>query len=162
MPRIEPQVVNKAPRLGSLRDLVTICTTVERPDGDVSTLVNRPGVIQVHANVRPMRGIEVLDWKAVRDVTTMNSKANTPTHEITLRVPPDVKIDLNHWVYCKDRLGTETWYKVRLVEDMAGVHRFLRLTCSIETINDPRSDPVTQTPPPKWEQPDVAPVIDTI
>ena len=52
-----------------------------------------------------------------------------------------------------DRLA-ETWYKVRTVEDMGGVHRFLVLMCTVETINDRRSDPATQPPPPVWERPD--------
>jgi len=143
----------RAPQVGALRSRVTVCTTVERPDGDVSTIVDRPGVIQVHASVRPLRGVEILNWKAVYGVFTSATAAPTPSHEIVLRDPPDVKIDINHWVFCRDRFS-ETWYKVRTVEDMGGVHRFLVLMCTVETINDRRSDPATQPPPPVWERPD--------
>ena len=149
----------RAPQIGALRNVITVCTTVERPDGDVSTIVNRPGVIQVHASVRPLRGLEMLDYKAVFNVFA--DTRPKPTHEIVLRTPPDVKIDLNHWVYCKDRFA-ETWYKVRYVEDMGGAFRFTVLLCTVETINDIRSDPATQTPPPTWERPDDMTPVDEV
>ena len=46
------------------------------------------------------------------------------------------------------------WYKVRSVEDLGNVQRFLVLNCNIDTVNDARNDPVTQEPPPVWEMPD--------
>jgi len=152
----------KSPSVGSLTSRVTVCTTLERPDGDVSTLVDRPGVIQVHASVRPLRGVEVLNWKAVTEVYSGlgGTRGAAPTHEIVIRDPPDVKVDLNHWVFCRDRYS-ETWYKVRFVEDMGGVHRFLTLLCTIETVKDRRSDPATQPLPPTWETPD-EPVVDRV
>ena len=99
---------------------MTICTTIEKPGGDVSTIVSRPDVIHVHARGAADQGRGILNWKAVFDTVAV------PTHEITVRVPPDVKIDLNHWVYHADRFS-ETWYKVQTVEDLGGARRFLVL-----------------------------------
>jgi hypothetical protein len=149
MPRIDLRR-RTVPSLGSLRQPVIVCTTVERPDGDVSTIVERPGVFRVHGRVRAIRGDQVLDWKGVFQTPQV------PTHEITIRTPPDVKLDLNHWVYVADRYA-ETWYKVRTVEDLGGVHRFTVLMCTIETVRDRRADPVTQAPAPTWERPLEAP-----
>src|ERR1700745_1952364 len=33
------------------------------------------------------------------------------------------------------------WYKVRSVEDLGNVQRFLVLNCNIDTVNDARNDP---------------------
>lgn len=136
------------PDVGLMRHRVIVCTTVEKPDGDVSTIVTRPGVMQVHARVSPIRGEEILNWKAVMGTE------NSPTHEIWIRCPPDVKVDLNHWVYVIEK-HAETWYRVRNVEDIGGAGRFLLLMCSVDTVNDKRSDPATQPVPPRWERPDL-------
>jgi hypothetical protein len=148
MPKIDLKLRSTQPAIGSMRQRVVVCTTTERPDEDVSTIVERPGVMPVMSRIRPLRGDDavMLDWRAVF------GKENTPTHEITIRCPPDVKVDLNHWVYHSDELGA-TWYKVRSVEDLGGVHRFLVLLCTLTTVNDARSDPATQSPPPTWENP---------
>ena len=146
------------PSLGSLRELVIVCTTVEKPDADVSTIVTRPGVIQVHARVRPLKGEEYLDYQAV---FPGDRRLRPPTHEITIRTPPDVKIDLNHWVYHQDRHAA-TWYRVRTVEDIGGARRFTIMLCSPETTWDVRSDPATQELPPVFEVPDMGRVPDHI
>ena len=143
------------PAIGDLRSLVIVCTTVERPDGDVSTIVTRPGVIKVRARVRPIRGEMFLDYDAVFETA---NRPRMPTHEITIRTPPDVKIDLGHWVYHCDRLA-ETWYRVRTVEDIAGRHRFTVMLCAPDKVRDSRSDPATQELPPTWEVPFVPEVI---
>lgn len=142
-----------APTLGALREIVVICTTVERPDGEVSTIVKRPGVIQVHARVRPIRGEMFLDYQAV--FGGAGTRLRPPTTEVTIRTPPDVKIDMGHWIYHCDRVA-ETWYRVRTVEDIGGAHRFTVMLCAPETIRDRRSDPATQQSPPTWEVPDMA------
>lgn len=140
------------PRLGELRDLVVICTMLEKPDGEVSTIVTRPGVIQVHARVRPVRGEKFLDYQAV--FVGMGRRLGPPTHEVTIRTPPDVNVDLGHWVYHCDPFR-ETWYRVRTVEDIGGAHRFTVLLCAPETIRDRRSDRATQESPPVWEVPNM-------
>src|SRR5262245_39170179 len=142
------------PAVGDLRSLVIVCTTVERPDGEVSTIVTRPGVIKVRARVRPVRGEMILDYEAV----FVGTRARVPSHEITIRTPPDVKIDMGHWVYHCDRVP-EKWYRVRTVEDIGGRNRFTVLLCAPETIRDSRSDPATQEMPPVWEVPHVPEVI---
>lgn len=140
------------PDIGLLRDVVIIATTVERPDGDVSSIVLRPGVIRVQAQVRPISSSQLMDyWR----VLLGNDQARTPSHEVVIRYPRDIKIDMNHWVYHQDRRSPiDTWFKVRYSEDLAGVHRFVILGCTIEGIRDRRTDPVTQQAPPKWSTPD--------
>jgi hypothetical protein len=139
----------KAPEVGAMRDRVIICTTVERPDEDVSTIVERPGVFECQANILNLKPDQILDYKAV-----FGTEGPAPTIQITIRYPWDAKIDLNHWVYRKTG-DTPAWYKVRSVEDLGGVGRFLVLYCSIDVVNDTRNDPVTQEPPPVWETPDI-------
>lgn len=134
------------PSIGALRDIVWICTTIERPDEDVSTIKERPGVFRCHARIRTMRPDQIMDFMAVFGTQ------DRATVEITIRYPPDTKIDLNHWVY-RETGDAKIWYKVRSVEDLGGVHLFLLLNCSIDTLNDRRSDPATQRPPPSWEEP---------
>jgi hypothetical protein len=157
MPRIDQRAqARPAPDIGSLREIAWVCTTVERPDlGGPSTIVERPGVIKVHARVRPLKGTQVLDWKAVL------GSEQAPTHEITIRMPPDVSVQLNHWVFCEDRYS-KSWYRIRTVEDMGGVRRFLLLLCSLETFNDARHDPATQKPPPVFEVPEGSDVVESI
>jgi hypothetical protein len=135
------------PNVADLRDIVWICTTVERPDANVSTIVQRPGVIKVHARILDLRPEIVLNYQAVMGTQ------HAPTKAITIRMPPDVKIDLNHWVYQETGFGP-IWHKVRSVEDLGGVRRFLEMHCSIETVNDSRRDPATQEAPPKWKTPE--------
>jgi|GEM_PF-1890895 len=145
------------PQVGELRDLVWICTTVERPDENVSTLKDRPGVINVRARIRPLHGQQLLDYQAVF------GEEEKPTTEITIRYPFDVKIDVRHWVYHEsDDKVVKTWYKVRTVEDMAGWNRFLMMLCSIDQIKDERSDLATQQLPRRWEDPDTVRVPDQI
>jgi len=148
MPKIDLRR-RSAPSVGQLRDVVWVCTTVERPDDFVSTIVERPGVIRVHARIRFMRPETIWNYQAVF------GDQDTPTREITIRCPPDVKIDLNHWVYQEGNgaCSPPTWYKVRSVEDLGGVGRFLILRCSVDTVKDARTDVVTQQPPPVWETP---------
>ena len=134
------------PSVGSMRDSVIICTWTERPDEDVSTIVARPGVFRAHARVRTLQPDQILDFMAVF------GSQDRPAVEIAIRVPPDVKIDLNHWVY-RETGPAKIWYKVRSVQDFGDVGRFLLLRCSIDTVNDPRTDPATQQPPPAWEVP---------
>jgi len=136
------------PAIGEMRDVVWVCTTVERPDDFVSTIVERPGVMRVHARVRDLRPDQILDFQAVF------GSENSPTKEITIRAPPDVKVDLGHWVY-RETGFAKIWHRVRSVEDLGEVQRFLILRCSVDTVNDARTDPVTQQPPPVWERPDV-------
>lgn len=134
------------PSIGDLRDVVWICTTVEKPDLDVSTIVERPGVFRCHARIRDLRPDQILDYAAVF------GDENMPRKEITIRVPPDVHIDLRHWIY-RETGHAKMWMRVRSIEDMAEAGRFLMLRCSVDTINDERTDPVTQRPPPRWEEP---------
>lgn len=147
MPRISLRRRGQ-PSIGELRDLVWVCTTVERPDDFVSTIVQRPGVFQCHARIRDLRYDQILDYMSVF------GDENTPTKQITIRVPPDARVDLGHWVY-RESGDAKIWYKVRGVEDMGEVHRFLILTCSVDVVNDRRIDPQTQEPPPVWETPDM-------
>ena len=134
------------PRIGELNKRLIICTTIERPDEDVSTIVERPGVFRVHGRVRAIKGEEVLAWKGVFDT------AQVPTQEVTIRVPPDVHLDIGHWVFVSDRYR-ESWLKVRTIDDLGGAHRFVVLLCTIETLRDRRSDPATQSMPPVFERP---------
>jgi len=145
MPRINLRR-RVAPTIGELRHVVWVCTTTERPDSNVSTLVDRPGVFRCMARIRNLRADQILDYKAVF------GSEEAPTKEITIRVPPDVKVDLNHWIFREDG-PAQMWMKVRTVEDLGEVGRFLVLHCSIDTVNDVRSDPATQEPPPLWETP---------
>lgn len=140
-----------------MREQVIISTTVERPDGDVSTIVQRPEVIQVMAQLLALRPDQILDYQSV-----FGTNVKPPSHEFTIRYPRDVKVDLNHWVYHADKhTKISTWYKVRSVEDLGMVHRFLILSCTIDTVLDPRSDPATQKLPPTWQAPG-GPVIDQV
>jgi len=155
MPRID-QRRESIPQIGDLRDVVVICTTVERPDDNVSTIVERPDVIRVHGRVRPLEATQILDYQAVWPGMGRGQgggQLKPPSHEIVIRTPPDVKIDLNHWVYHADKY-TATWYRVRMTKDMGGVRRFLVLMCSIEEVLDVRSDPATQQSPPQFEVPE--------
>jgi len=145
MPRINLRR-RVAPSIGELRHVVWVCTTTERPDNFVSTIVERPGVFRCMARIRSLAPDQILDYQSVFGTTDM------PTKEVTIRVPPDAKIDLNHWIYREDG-PAKIWMKVRSVEDLGEVGRFLIMRCSIDTINDVRTDPVTQEPPPIWEQP---------
>jgi len=157
MPRINLSRRSQ-PALGDMRHLVWIATTVERPDPDgPSSLVDRPGVFRTHARIVNMRPDIILNYQSVFGLQ------NTPTIEITIRNPPDVKIDLNHWVY-RPAPPTQIWYKVRNVEDLGNVGRFLVLGCSIDEVNDARSDPATQQSPPRWDAPEppLSQVIDRI
>lgn len=138
------------PEASELRDLVWVCTTVEKPDDDVSTIVRRPGVIKVHARIRQLRPDQIMDYQAV-----FGTQDPPPTVEITIRMPPDVKVDLNHWVY-RITGHAQIWYKVRNTEDLGGVGRYLIMNCNIDTVNDVRNDPATQEPPPFWEVPERA------
>ena len=135
------------PNIGELRTPAWLCTTVERPDADVSTIKERPGVFPCHARVRNMRPDQIMDFLAV-----FSTQDKPPSHEITIRYPPDVKVDIHHWIYT-DEGDAQVWYKVQSVEGHA--QRFLFLNCSIDTINDVRTDPATQRPPPAWETPEV-------
>lgn len=144
-----------APDVSDLDTLVWICTTVERPDNNVSTIVQRPGVIKVHARIRDLRPETILNYQAVMGTQ------DSPTKAITIRTPPDVKVDINHWVY-QDSGYAKIWYKVRAIEDLGGVRRWLEMRCSIETVNDERSDPATQESPPKWKTPEDYPISDRI
>jgi hypothetical protein len=135
------------PAIGEMRDLVWVCTTTERPDDDVSTIKERPGVFRCNARIRNLRADQILDYQAV-----FGSQDKPPTIEITIRYPPDVKVDLNHWVY-RESSDAQTWYKVRNVWDVGNVQRFLFLDCSIDTVNDIRTDVATQQRAPVWETP---------
>lgn len=137
------------PNIGNLRELVVVSTMIERPDGDVSTIVLRPGVIRVNARVLPITDIEVLNYLAV-----FGTELKPPSVEIAIRYPPDISIGINHWVYHQDKhVNVDTWYRVRTLEDLRGIHRFLMLGCSIDGIRDHRRDPATQPAPPKWRTP---------
>jgi len=146
-----PKIVlrrRSAPEIGEMRDIVWVCTTVERPDDDVSTIKRRPGVFECHARIRSLRPDQIMDYQAV-----FGTEGKPPTKEITIRYPPDARVDVNHWVYQKTG-DARIWYKVRTVEDVGNVQRFLFLDCSIDTVFDDRTDPATQQNPPVWETPE--------
>ena len=144
-----------SPEIGELREQVWICTTVEKPDMNVSSIVKRPGVIEVRARVRPLSGDTILDYQAVM------GEQDKPTMEVTIRNPPDVKVDIRHWVYHKGRFAC-SWLKVRTVEDMGGAGQFLLLRCSVDQVFDVRADPATQRQPPRWDDPGVIHVPEQI
>lgn len=128
--------------------MVWICTTTERPDDDVSTIKERPGVFRCHAAIRSIRPEQILNYQAVF------GDENAPSKEVIVRMPPDVKVDLNHWVYRECGAYSKMWMKVRSVEDIDELGKFLLMRCSIDTVLDERSDPATQPLPPTWETPD--------
>lgn len=131
-----------------MNKLVIVCATVERPDDFVSTIIERPKIFAAHARIRNLKPDQILDYKAVF------GDADTATVEITIRYPPDAKIDIGHWIYRKAAPETlKIWYKVRSIEDIGEVQRFLALRCSIDTVKDARTDPVIQRSPPQWEDP---------
>lgn len=136
----------KQPAIGDLRDAAYICTWVERPDDDISVVVRRPGVFTCMAKVLPVRGSQVMDYQVI-----WGEKA--PTHEVTIRCPPDVHLALNHWIYVETKFG-RTWYRIRNIEDLGGVRRFYVILCSQDTIDDNRTDPATQLSDPVFEVPD--------
>jgi hypothetical protein len=140
----------RKPDIGLMRDPVIVCTQVEIPDQDVSTIVDNPAVIKVMASVVPLRGETILNYKAV----DLGEKGRQPTTRITIRTPPDVKIDLNHKVYHLGKYGP-TWYNVETVEDLGGAYRFTVMLCSVEVVRDKRSDPATQPQKPQWDTPTV-------
>lgn len=144
MPRIDTKR-RKQPAIGELRSKTIVCTWVEVPDNDISVVVTRPGVFRCMSRVLPIRGSTVLDYQAVWGV-------KAPTHEITLRVPLDVQLALNHWIYIDDPV-TKVWYRIRNIEDLGGANRFLVCLCSIDTLDDARSDPATQERAPNFMQP---------
>lgn len=141
----------KQPAIGRMRSRAIVCTWVETPDDDISVVVQRPGVFQCMAQVLPINGAKILDYQAV-----WGDKA--PTHEITIRVPLDVMVALNHWIYV-DTGMTKTWYRVRSIEDLGGVARFLILLCSVDTFKDARLDPATQQAPANFLEPVVPPDV---
>jgi len=145
MPRINLRR-RVAPTIGELRHTVIVCTTTERPDEYVSTIVERPGIFRCHARIRDLRPDQILDYRAVF------GSEDAPVKEITIRVPPDCKIDLNHWIYREDG-PAQMWMKVRTIEDLGEVGRFLILRCSLDTLKDERTDTATQELPPLWETP---------
>jgi hypothetical protein len=154
MPRIEIAKFTPnrraPPDIGLMREIIIISTTVERPDGDVSTIVLRPGVVRVHAQIRPLKESQIINYQAV-----FGTQLKPPTHEAIIRYPRDIAIGINHWVYHQDKhIGVDTWYKVRTTEDLAGVHRFLVLQMTADTIRDSRQDPATQQAPPQWSTPE--------
>jgi hypothetical protein len=157
MPRIQlggRTNLGGVPAIGDLRNLVWIATTVERPDpATPSTIVNRPGVFQTHARIRNLRPYQILNYQAVF------GSERIPTIEVTIRNPPDVKVDLNHWVY-RENGPAQFWYKVRSTEDLGAAGRWLVLNCSIDEVRDQRTDPATQEPPSRWEDPST--VVDRI
>lgn len=132
-----------------MRDLVWVCTTTERPDDDISTIVRRPGVFLCHARIINLSPDQILDYQAVD-----GSSDPPPRIEITIRYPPDVRVDIGHWCY-RETGDAKIWYKVRDVEDLGNVRRFLSLRCNIDVVNDRRIDPVTQRPPPVWLTPEM-------
>lgn len=149
MPRINLRTRNQ-PSIGELRELVVVCTTVERPDDWVSSLLTRPGVFRCHARVRDLRPDTILDYKAVL------GSEDVPTKEVMIRCPPDVKVDLNHWIYREAGPScgnAKEWLKIRSVEDLGEVGRFLSLRCSVDVVLDARTDEATQELPPVWETP---------
>lgn len=135
----------KQPAIGQMRSKAVVCTWVETPDADISVIVTRPGVFRCMARVLPIQGTKLLDYQAV-----WGDKA--PTHEITIRAPLDVMIALNHWIFVETGLS-QTWYRVRSIEDLGGVGRFLVLLCSTDTVKDKRLDPATQQPPANFIEP---------
>lgn len=135
----------KHPSIGELRDRVVVCTWTETPDNDISVVVKRPGVYSCNARVLPLRGSKILDYQ-----TAFGEKA--PTHEITMRVPLDVHLALNHWIFCQNKFS-QTWYRVANIEDVGGVHRWISLLCYVDTVDDKRSDPATQQSPPNFIEP---------
>jgi hypothetical protein len=145
--KISPYARLRFPSVSEMRDTVVICTTIERPDRYVSTIVERPGVIEVRARIRPAKAYQILNYQ------TVFKSASEITTVITIRMPPDVKVDINHWVYQKTGYAP-SWYKVRSVEDIENQGRFLALYCTLDVLNDERSDPATQQSPPRWDDPD--------
>lgn len=149
MPRIDLRTRNQ-PSIGELRELVWICTTVDRPDDWVSAIETRPSVFRCHARVRSLRPDQILDYRAVF------GSENAPSKEVVIRCPPDVAIALNHWVYrdAGPSCGNvKQWLRVRSVEDLGEAGRFLSLRCSVDTVLDERTDPATQEEPAVWQSP---------
>lgn len=149
MPKIDTSA-HKRPSIGQMRDWIVVCTTIEKPVGEVEVLLTRPGVFDCHARVLPLRGEKILDYQSVL------GSENTPSHEITLRTPLDVRIDIRHWIYHQDRFAA-AWYRVMSVEDLGGVNRFTVLLVARDTVVDKRADPVTQKFPVYAETPDFDP-----
>lgn len=150
MPSIDTRR-RKQPSIGDLRSRAIVCTWMETPDADISVVVSRPGVFTCNARVLPVRGSTVLDYQAAWG-------AKAPTHEITIRVPLDVQVALNHWVYVDDTT-TKTWFRIINIEDLGGAGRFLVLLCAIDTLKDLRSDPATQTSAPNFMEPIAPPDV---
>lgn len=145
MPRINLRTRSQ-PAIGEMREDCVVCTTVDRVDDWVSVIETRPDVFRCHARVRDLRPDQILDYRAVLGAES------APTKEVVIRAPPDVKVDLGHWIFWNGRHAKQ-WLRVRSVEDLGEAGRFLSLRCSVDTMLDERTDPATQELPTVFETP---------
>lgn len=131
----ETELVNP-PAVGLLRQRVAVCATVDRPDMQGTLDRVRPGIFWTWAQVRPI--------KAYRQVayTTAFGSDKTPTHSIFIRMPHDVQVTAQHWVYYENQFA-KRWLRIHAVQDINERQRMLWLLCRLQEDHDERNDPAT-------------------
>jgi head-tail adaptor len=124
------------PNIGSLRQRVAICATLDRPDLSGTLNRERPGVFWTYAQVLPIRAYRQVAY------TAAFGSDKTPTHSIFIRMPHDVQVTAQHWVYYENQFS-KRWLRIHAVQDINERQRMLWLLCRLQEDHDERNDPAT-------------------
>lgn len=124
------------PSVGKLRQRIAICATLDKSGVEGSLSRERPGVFWTWAMILPVRAYRQVAY------TAAFGSDNTPTHSVFIRMPRDVQVTAQHWVYYENQF-TKRWMRIHSVQDINERQSMLWLLCRLQEDHDERNDPAT-------------------
>lgn len=135
-----PNIWEPIPRfvsIGMLRNPITICSWSDKPEGDTETVLERYAVARTQAFIDPLGPI------AFENTTVANNWDLIPTHAIIFRVPSDIFVDKNYWIYRRTKFADQ-WFRVLRLEDIGERQRMTWALVGLVKNFDTRLDPFVQ------------------
>lgn len=117
---------------------VVLCSQKSDIDENGNLLVERRGMITGWA------AIEIVKASRYSNSGQVVSKAEQPTHRITMNFNPDVNISVSAWIYEHRLKSPPRWFKVLSVANVEERSRYMALTARLTETTDDAEAPVEE------------------
>lgn len=127
-----------AVRVADRKHRVVLCSQKSDIDENGNLLVERRGMITGWA------AIDIVKPSRFSNGGNVVSKAEQPTHRITMNFNPDVNVSVSAWIYEHRLKSPPRWFKVLSVANVGESSRFMQMTVRLTEVTDEAEAPVEE------------------
>lgn len=127
-------------RTADRKHRVVLCSQKSDIDENGNLIVERQGVITGWA------ALDIVKPSRFSGSGQVVSKAEQPTHRVTMNYNPDVAVSVTAWVYEHRLKSPPRWFKVLSVANVDECSRFMALTVRLTEMTDEAEEPTDEKP----------------